>query len=498
MPKCTINGREVEVKAGATIMEAFAQLKEEIAYYCWHPGLSIAGVCRMCMVDIEGNPKLQIACNTPVVEGMKINNKSEKVKEAVKWTLDFHLINHPLDCPICDQAGECGLQEFYMAYGKYDPEMGERKVKKRKVVDLGSNVVLDTERCILCARCVRFTDEVTKTHELEIFNRGDHSEIGTFENKPLDNKYAVNTVDICPVGALTSRDFRFKQRVWYLKDFETVCNGCSTGCRVKISHNQNGLFRVRPVYDEKVNGHWMCDEGRDIYKFVNLEFRLRRAKNKTTETSTAKALGEVARLLKSTAKKSGPKSVALVLTAQYSVEEFEAIVSYFKKEIGTDQIYHWINNEEKFEEFDGLLLRGDKNPNTQGLVKVLASAGINTKWKDLEKNIASGAIKALAVAGPEIQAVYPDLKAKIELFSKTENVVWFTSCRNDAFDSSATWQIPMKSYTEKDGTFINYAGLERKFKRGVTFVPDAMTFSEVVTELKQSETTVSAMAEVNA
>src|SRR5688572_7315147 len=170
MPKCTINGKEVEVRDGETIMVGFQNLKEEIAYYCWHPGLSVAGACRMCMVEIEGNPKLQIACNTPVVEGMKVTNRTEKVKDSVKWTLDFHLINHPLDCPICDQAGECGLQEFYMVYGKYDPEMAQPKVKKNKAVDLGPTVVLDTERCILCSRCVRFTDEVSKTYELGIFN----------------------------------------------------------------------------------------------------------------------------------------------------------------------------------------------------------------------------------------------------------------------------------------------------------------------------------------
>ena len=149
MPKCTINGQEVEVGPGQSIIEAFQRANQDIAYYCWHPGLTVAGVCRMCHVEIEGNPKLQIACNTPVQEGMKITNKSEKVKESVKWTLDFHLINHPLDCPVCDQAGECGLQEFYMKYGKYVPEMARGKVKKRKVVNLGPQVVLDTERCIL-------------------------------------------------------------------------------------------------------------------------------------------------------------------------------------------------------------------------------------------------------------------------------------------------------------------------------------------------------------
>src|ERR1700761_3641144 len=213
MPKLKINGKEVEVPQGSTIIQAYKAAGIDICHYCWHPGLSVAGVCRLCMVQIEGMPKLQIACNTEVKEGMVVNNTSDQVKDTVQWGLDFHLINHPLDCPICDQAGECGLQDQYMQFGKYDPEMAERKVKKHKVVDLGPTVVLDSERCILCSRCVRFTEEVSKT-----------SEIGIFKEKPLKNNYSLNTVDICPVGALTSKDFRFRQRVWYLKDADTVCS----------------------------------------------------------------------------------------------------------------------------------------------------------------------------------------------------------------------------------------------------------------------------------
>ena len=171
-----------------------------------------------------------------------------------------------MDCPICDQAGECALQEQYMKFGSYDSSMAESKVKKRKVLDLGSKIVLDTERCILCSRCVRFTDEVSKTHELGIFNRGDRSEIGIFKDKPLNNDYAMNTVDICPVGALTSKDFRFQQRVWYLKTAPSLCIGCSTGCNIDVDYNEEGVWRVRPRFNEDVNGHWMCDKGRGIYR----------------------------------------------------------------------------------------------------------------------------------------------------------------------------------------------------------------------------------------
>ena len=278
MPKCIINNTPIEVPQGTSIISAFQMLNKDIAHYCWHPGLSVAGVCRLCMVEIEGMPKLQIACNIEVKEGMKISNQSEKVKEAVRWGLEFHLINHPLDCPICDQAGECELQEQYMKFGKYSPGMAERKVKKRKVIDLGSKVVLDSERCILCSRCVRFTDEVSHTHELGIFNRGDRSEIGIFKDKPLENNYSLNTVDICPVGALTAKDFRFKQRVWYLKTADSICTGCSTGCNIHLDYNEEGVFRVRPRYNEQVNKHWMCDEGRLVYQIPNKKDRLLHSK----------------------------------------------------------------------------------------------------------------------------------------------------------------------------------------------------------------------------
>lgn len=480
MPKCTINGKEVEVKDGATLMEAFSKAGEHIAHYCYHPGLSVAGVCRMCIVDIEGNPRPQIACNTAVVEGMKVTNKSERIKDGVKWVLDFHLINHPLDCPICDQAGECGLQEQYMEFGKYDPEMSERKVKKKKVVDLGPTVVLDSERCVLCARCTRFTSEVTKTNELGLFNRGDRTEIGCVEGQRLENKYSLNTVDICPVGALTSKDFRFRQRVWYLKDAETVCNGCSTGCNVKVYFNKEGLFRVKPVFNEAVNGHWMCDEGRDVYKFVNRDARLLKAKRRIAGQWWEGSAGQAAKDVHHHLKQQGGDSIALVLTAQYTVEEFDAIVTTFVNEFKTKKIHFWINNQESFETFDGLLLRGDKNPNTKGLLKVLEKHGLTATWKDLEKGLQDGSIQNVVVAGPENMAVFPDFKAKLELLSKARTLVWMQSGHSPEFESVKTdfWLIPMKSYIEKSGTFINHAGLEQRFKRVTTVVSEALTLTE--------------------
>lgn len=482
MPKCTINGVELEVKDGTTIIQAMFDNQQKIAHYCWHPGLSIAGVCRLCMVEIEGNPRLQIACNTTVTEGMKINNTSPKVQEAVKWGLDFHLINHPLDCPICDQAGECGLQDQYMEFGQYTSEMAEPKQKKQKVVDLGPTVVLDSERCILCSRCVRFTDEVSKTNELGIFNRGDHAEIGTHDGKKLDNKYSLNTVDICPVGALTSKDFRFKQRAWYLKDSETICNGCSTGCSVKVYFNKEGLFRVKPVYNAAVNGYWMCDEGRDTYKFVNKETRQAHAMKLnqgvwTQISNPGQAAKDLAKTLGASA-----ADTALVLTSQQTNEEYQAILNVFVNTFKNKNVYHWHSHMGPQEGFDGILNRGDKNPNTNGLLNAFSQFGIKTQWADLEKGIKQNSIKTLIVVGPENVGVYKDLQSKFELFAEAKNLVVLTTSNAVNFEnlknlSSATI-IPMKTFVEKKGSFTNHAGLVQKFNKVTTIMNTALNLEE--------------------
>jgi NADH-quinone oxidoreductase subunit G len=484
MLKCTINGVELEVKEGTSIIQAMYENQQKIAHYCWHPGLSIAGVCRLCMVEIEGNPRLQIACNTMVTEGMKINNTSAKVQEAVKWGLDFHLINHPLDCPICDQAGECGLQDQYMEFGQYTSEMAEPKQKKHKVVDLGPTVVLDSERCILCSRCVRFTDEVSKTNELGIFNRGDHAEIGTHDGKKLDNPYSLNTVDICPVGALTSKDFRFKQRAWYLKDSETVCNGCSTGCNVKVYYNKEGLFRVKPKHNADVNGHWMCDDGRNTYKFVNKEARLDKARiYKDGAWIEAGSAGAVAKQLSQSLVMAKPEEIGLVVTGQLTNEEYESILNTFVNTFKTKNVYHWFNNESDKDAFDGILIRGDKNPNTKGLQAAFAKHGVSTTWSDLESKLNSKQIKHLVVFGPENTAVYKDIDAKVNLFSKAAQLAYFTSAQVTSLKDSKNVQagsvvIPLKTFVEKSGSFTNHAGKVQAFKKATTIMSDALNGNE--------------------
>src|SRR5205085_1397244 len=232
MPKFILNDQEIEAQPGQTIIQAAEDHGMEIPHYCYHPDLPIDGNCRMCLVEVEKMPKLTPACTTVVSEGMVVRSANERVKTAVRGVLEFLLINHPVDCPVCDQAGECRLQDYYMVYGLHTSEIAPSlKVRKSKAVDLGP-VMLDQERCVECSRCVRFFETVTKTGELQFFGRGDHVRIGTINNERLNNPYSGNVAEICPVGALTDHDFRFKARVWFLHSTDSVCGGCSTGCNV--------------------------------------------------------------------------------------------------------------------------------------------------------------------------------------------------------------------------------------------------------------------------
>ncbi|MBI4366855.1 MAG: (2Fe-2S)-binding protein [Deltaproteobacteria bacterium] len=274
MPTITIDGHAYDVPEGKTVLQACLERQIPVPYFCYHPKLSIAGNCRMCLVEIEGRPKLEIACNTTAQEGMVVKTKTPKVIEARQSVLEFILINHPLDCPICDQAGECDLQDQYFRFSAVPYRFREAKVRKPKAVPLGNLVMLDDERCILCTRCVRFCDEVAGVHELAVAERGDHSTIVTFNDQGMQNAYSLNTVDICPVGALTNRDFRFNKRVWFLKSAPSVCTGCARGCSIRLDHEGSIVYRYRPRENPLVNGEWMCDEGRLTYTFVNAPDRI--------------------------------------------------------------------------------------------------------------------------------------------------------------------------------------------------------------------------------
>src|SRR5262245_4477775 len=241
-----IDGRPVVVPKGTTVLQAAETIGIVVPHYCYHPGLSIAGNCRMCLVEIEKTPKLQIGCATTAAQGMVVRTTTPRVKTTRQGIMEFLLINHPLDCPICDQAGECRLQQYSAEYGTGESRFVEEKIHHEKRYAIGARVTFDGERCIKCTRCIRFCDEVSRTGELGLLERGGHSTIGAFPGRPLDNPYSGNTVDICPVGALTWRPFRFRARVWFLKDTPSVCAGCARGCNVNLATYDGRIHRITP------------------------------------------------------------------------------------------------------------------------------------------------------------------------------------------------------------------------------------------------------------
>lgn len=270
--KIIVDSDVYEAEKNSLLIKLLIDKNIKVPYFCYHESLGADGNCRMCMVEIEGQKRPQIACDTLIKEGMVVNTKTDTIKKVHTDILELELINHPVDCPTCDQAGECSLQDFYMDYGLHNSKISiDEKVKHNKAVDLGANVMLDQERCVLCARCTRFTDKITGTYELGIVGRGDEAKVTTMPGRPLANPYAMNVVDLCPVGALTSKDFRFSQRVWFMDSAESVCHGCAKGCSIFIDHNKpkykdDTIYRFRPRRNDAINGFFICDAGRLSYK----------------------------------------------------------------------------------------------------------------------------------------------------------------------------------------------------------------------------------------
>ena len=371
MLSLTIDGREVGVPAGTTVIQAAEKLGIFIPRYCYHPGLSIAGNCRICLVDVEKSPKLQIACNVPVTDGMVVHTQNDRAEAGRRAVLEFLLANHPLDCPVCDQSGECDLQNFYMNFGLYNPRFREHKVKKQKALTLGPHVMLDQERCILCSRCVRFTDEITKTGEFGIFNRGDKAELGIYPGEVLDNPYSANVVDICPVGALTESDFRFKARVWYLSSAPTVCNGCSQGCNIDMHfvldrpHLNDGarVVRVKPRYNPDVNQWWLCDEGRYGLGWLDRERLTEVRAANAAEATWEQALTAISTALAGAGEEEDGARVGVIASAQLTNEELFLIREIFQRALGARVT---ASVPEKPGSSDDLLIKGGQEPEHPG------------------------------------------------------------------------------------------------------------------------------------
>lgn len=466
MPKIIIDGKEIEFKQGQTIIEAAADHGITIPHFCWHPKLSVSGNCRMCLVEVEQMPKLVIACSTIASEGMIVHTKSEKATSAVNAVMEFFLINHPLDCPICDEAGECKLQDYAYQHSVGESRFVEEKVHKDKRVPLGPRVLFDGERCISCSRCIRFCDEIAKDSELTFVQRGDRVTITTFPGEELDNPYSMNVVDICPVGALTNRDFRFKARVWDMSHTNTVCTGCARGCNIEMWVRNNEVLRLVPRHNENVNSYWMCDHGRlNTFKFINADDRVDsphlRKEGTLTKVSWDAAFTEAASRLKSF-----NKDEIAILGSPYATCEDNFMISKFAKSvIGTGNLDFIKHTDNEFG--DDILRRNDVTPNTLGaeLVGVIPSK-TGKNFEQIIKGIKDKKIKALILFEDDLVAYDPELEtvlSKLDLF--------IISATN--FNKSTTLAdivFPAATYAEKNGTFVNFQGRIQRIRPAVSTI----------------------------
>lgn len=480
MPTITIDGKQIEVEKGTTVIQAADRLGIILPRYCYHPGLSIVGQCRICLVEIEKMPKLQVACYTPVTDGMVVHTESPKAVRGRKDVLELLLVNHPLDCPVCDQAGECYLQDYYMKIGQYDSKMVEDKVKKHKALDIGPHVMLDSERCILCTRCVRFCNEVSKSYELGIFNRGDHAELLPYPDRRLDNNYSVNTVDVCPVGALTEKDFRFEARVWYLKQTDSICPGCSTGCNISIhantvrDHHADGrrVVRLKPRYNADVNKWWMCDFGRYSYKPVDDPSRITAPMLKQganwVETTWDVALEAVTDKIKKVLPIKKNAQVGVWASPQMANEDL-FVLRHFARTLGIDAIATTITPKEKpFS--DNYLIREDKNPNTRGAAALGYDLDMQAS-RDLYRLAFDRLLSVLIVFHHDLALGFDP--AHLPTALNNVPTIIFVGPNRNATSEFAHILLPSAAWAEKDGTFTNYAGRVQRFHAAVEPLGDA-------------------------
>lgn len=437
--KLTIDDKEVVVPAGTTIMTAAEKVGVKVPHYCYHPGLKLAGNCRMCLVDVEKSPKPVASCVAPVAEGMVVKTQTTSIKEARKSVMEFLLINHPLDCPTCDQAGECRLQDYYMEYDEVPSRFSEKKVHKNKMVPLGSGVMLDQERCVACTRCIRFCQEIAKEDELCLANRGDHVTITTFPGKELSNPYAGNVVDVCPVGALTSKDFRYQKRVWFLKSTPSICTGCSRGCNITVQQEESVVYRQLPRFNPDVNQYWMCDEGRNGYHFVN-ERRVLRSLANQKEVSFEESVSKLSELIK----KYQPHEIGVVAHAAETNEVLESLKNFATTVLGTKHLY-FSRFDPPNPTSDDILRTADKNPNQAGVDQL--------GFKPLSEAADVKALIVLRGLNQNDSQLVAKLGARIiGLFLVNEDVLM----------SASDVVLPIPSFVEQTGHFTNIQGKVQK------------------------------------
>ena len=419
MPKIVVDGKEIEFTHGQTIIEAARNNGINIPHFCWHPKLTISGNCRVCLVEVEKMPKLVIACATLAADGMVVHTASENALNARNAVMEFLLINHPLDCPICDEAGECKLQDYAYSHGDGESRFVEEKTHKDKRVPLGPYVMFDAERCISCSRCIRFCDEIAKDPELTFIKRGDRVTIVTYPGQEMDNPYSLNTTDICPVGALTNRDFRFQARVWDMSATKSICTGCARGCNTELWVRNNLVLRLTPRQNEEVNSYWMCDHGRiNTFKFINAEDRVDGAYIRKEGSLIPAAMEDAVSAAANELRKYNKDEIAFIGSPHVTNED-NYVLAKFARNIGSKNIDFLRKTDSSFE--DDILRREDVTPNSLGaeLAGVVpVKGGLN--FDQIIENIKKGKIKALYLIEDDLVSERPELE---ETFAKLDLLI---------------------------------------------------------------------------
>ncbi len=477
------------------MIEACRQAGKLVPHYCYHPKLTSPGNCRMCLVEmgmpprpapgqepqrddngrqpISWMPRPVIACANTVAENMGIRTDSVLTEECRKGVMEFLLINHPLDCPICDQAGECRLQEFSVEHGKGESRFREDKVKKPKNVDIGPRVRLDDERCIMCSRCIRFTAEIADDPVLGFTERGSHTTLAVHPGRELANNYSLNTVDICPVGALTSNDFRFQMRVWFLAETNTICAQCGRGCNMEIGARGNTIYRQTPRENNDVNSAWMCDRGRLDFHYVNSEFRLtdpmvKTAGGKHEVTTWKNAVGTAARAFEGLR----GDAVAIVASGRFTNEEL-----FFVKRLAEALQTSQVDVVPRIGLGDDYLSAADKNSNSNGVRKIL---GIEPgeKLAAIRAGVASGEIKGVLALGENLVKADFDKTA----LGKLQALVSLHILANATAELSQV-VLPGSAYAEKRGSMINVTGRLQRLNKAVSSPGSARDTWEILRDL---------------
>jgi NADH-quinone oxidoreductase subunit G len=470
----SIDGRKYQAPKGENLLQFMLEQGLEISYFCYHPGLSVVAVCRQCLVGLAKMNKLVPACQTPIGPGMEVDNSSDKVLAARRQLLEFTLVNHPVDCPICDKAGECILQRHYMDWDHAPSKIDHSKVRKPKHVDLGPRIVLDDERCILCTRCVRFMAEVAKDPQLVVSKRGSKAVLTVAPGRKLDHPYSLNVVDICPVGALTDKDFRFKMRVWELSSTRSVCNGCATGCPCEVHHRRDRIYRLVPrrYGNHDINDNWMCDFGRYTYKAVAAD-RLSLPRVQGKETGWDEAIGFVADRLK-VALEGDRARIGVVLGADATNEDNFAASRLAFDFLGAPRVY--LGAEPEGDAGDDFLRDNDPNPNRAGAAACGADIGTAAELAD---DLAEGKLAALYVVGERLHLPAEALaKAQaLDLFA-----VQATHDRSPLVQSAQV-ALPAAAWAEVDGTITNRENRTQRLRAAVAPVDFARPHWQILVQV---------------